>query len=601
MSRKKGFGRVYGIQRRILLYFILLLLMVFIPIMLLAVEYTKQTSFNALQETYEYKVQTAFDSFHNYYERIDADMGMLVVNSAVQKSLKLYELSAENKEALLKVLTYMGEHSDYYLYLDNKGNTYSQKNISLDNNISKYEWVHILEGEYGKTKFSYGKDSLFGDGGKYLFASRYVRYLNYNYEPGILCLWLDKDDLDTVLGGTREDAAYYLLLDQENNVCHVKTNSTADLSDEEIGNVVKRLESLQENTDGKFTVIDHGNLYSYREDDTTGFKVAVYVPDSIALSGVRKIEIGLLAILLGVLTIAVFISNIFAGHLTIPIRKISNYMKDFDETKIGNYIDIRTSTELDTIGNSYNHMIDRVASLMEEVRHREQELRKSEMDSLIYQIQPHFLYNTLDTIYMLARMSKEKRIQDMIYALSRMLRINLSKGAEEIPVREELEHVKCYMDIQKVRNENLFDYEINCEEDAKEVQIIKLILQPLAENAIKHGFRDLREGGRIRIDVRRESDMLSICMSNNGELINREIMSYINGLVEKPVMEIADLFSQKQGGYGIGNVIKRLRLKYGEIVKFYFEVKDGQTICHIEIPLERRKKEDEKKEEKEDV
>lgn len=95
--------------------------------------------------------------------------------------------------------------------------------------------------------------------------------------------------------------------------------------------------------------------------------------------------------------------------------------------------------------------------------------------------------------------------------------------------------------------------------------------------------------------------MLSICMSNNGELINREIMSYINGLVEKPVMEIADLFSQKQGGYGIGNVIKRLRLKYGEIVKFYFEVKDGQTICHIEIPLERRKKEDEKKEEKEDV
>lgn len=596
MSRENGrVEKSYGIQRKFLKYFVLLLFCAFLPITFLIVGYAKQASASSVKEMYEYRTQKVFDSFQNYYERIDTDTGQLVLNTMIQKSLKNGKLKAEDKEALLTVLSYIGEHSDYYLYIDNKGTAYSQKNISIDEkDIEKYEWARVLENEYAKTKFSYGKDLLFGGEQKYLFASRYVRHLSYNYEPGILCLRLNLEDMDMVIGDFQEDFGYYLLLDQENDICYMKNRAGETMTDGEMDRVAKRIKALAEQESECFTTVDHGDLFSYISDSNTGFKVAVYVPKSVVLSGTRKIEWGLLVVCLLVLGMAIFVSNIFAKRFTRPIKKISSYMKEFDETRMGNYIEIHTSTELDTIGNSYNHMIDRVADLMDEVKFREKELRKSEVESLIYQIQPHFLYNTLDAIYMLARLSKEEKIMSMIYSLSKMFHINLSKGAEEIPIEKELEHVQAYMEIQRIRNEDLFQYEIICDETVKNMYVIKLILQPLVENSIRHGFKNIRQDGYIKIQVEKSGAGVHITVSNNGDVITQEKMDYINQLENRPVEEITNLFPQSESGYGIGNVVKRLRLKYEEQTRFYFEAEDGWTVCHIEIPANEGRVEDEK-------
>lgn len=596
MSRKyEHAGKFYGIQGKFLKYFVFLLFCAFFPLTILIVGYAKQASSDSVKEMYEYRTQKVFDSFQNYYERIDTDMGQLVLNTMIQKSLRNGKLEAEDKEALLTVLAYIGEHSDYYLYIDNKGTAYSQKNISIDeNDIKKYEWVRVLENEYAKTKFSYGKDLLFGAEQGYLFASRYVRHLSYNYDPGILCLRLNLEDMDLMGSELQEDLGYYLLLDQENEICYIKTGAGEALGESETDRVAKRIGELAENEGECFTKVDHGDLFSYISDSNTGFKVAVYVPKSVVLAGTRKIEWGLLIVCLLVLGIAIFVSNIFARRFTRPIKEISSYMKEFDETRMGNYIEIRTSTELDSIGNSYNHMIDRVADLMEEVKHREMELRKSEVETLIYQIQPHFLYNTLDAIYMLARFSKEEKIMSMIYSLSKMLHINLSKGAEEITIEKELEHVQAYMEIQRIRNEDLFTYEITCDETAKNMYVIKLILQPLVENCIRHGFKNMRQGGCIQLCVENSDPGIHITIRNNGDVITQEKMDYINQLEGRPVEEIANLFPQSEGGYGIGNVVKRLRLKYEDRTRFYFEAEDGWTICHVEIPANEGRTEDEK-------
>lgn len=596
MSRENGHvGKSYGIQRKFLKYFILLLFCAFLPITFLIAGYAKQTSFSSVKEKYEYRTQKVFDSFQNYYERIDTDMGQLVLNTMIQKSLKNGKMEAEDKEALLTVLAYLGEHSDYYLYIDNKGTAYSQKNISIaEKDIKKYEWFRVIENEYAKTKFSYGKDLLFGAEQDYLFASRYVRHLSYNYEPGILCLRLNLEDMDTVIGDFQKDFGYYLLLDQENEICYIKNGAGEELTDSETESVAKRIKGLAKQEGEGFTTVDHGDLFSYISDSNTGFKVAVYVPKSVVLAGTRKVEWGLLIVCLLVLVMAIFVSNLFARRFTRPIKKISGYMKEFDETRMGNYIEIHTSTELDSIGNSYNHMIDRVADLMDEVKYREKELRKSEVESLIYQIQPHFLYNTLDAIYMLARFSKEEKIMSMIYSLSKMLHINLSKGAGEITIEKELEHVQAYMEIQRIRNEDLFQYEIVCDETAESKYVIKLILQPLVENSIRHGFKNIRQGGFIKIQVENNGSRIHITVSNNGEVITQEKMDYINQLETRPVEEITDLFPQSEGGYGIGNVVKRLRLKYENQTRFYFEAEDGWTLCHVEIPVNEGRTEDEK-------
>lgn len=582
MSRRIKHQRFYGIQRKFLTNFVLLLFCTTLPITILILGYAQTSLRTSFAETYTYRNQRVLDSFLNYYERVDADMGQFVLNTPVQNSLKKGDMTMEERDAVLKVLAYMGEHSDYYLYIDNKGKTYSQKNISLGkNSLEDYEIFRVLKDEYGKTKLSFCEDELFGGKEKYLFASRYVRSVSYGYNPGVLCLRLNFDELDRTIEGFPDDEAYYVIMDQENDVCYVKTSSENTMDEKILKTVQQHIAPLE--TGHKFY---HGDLYACLRDENTGFKVGVYVPRAIVLREIRRIEGMLFLVCLCVLLMAVFVSTRLSKRLTSPIKDISQYMKEFDETSLGNYIDIQTDTELDVIGNSYNHMIDRVGELLDEVKRKEQELRESEMESLVYQIQPHFLYNTLDTIYMLARLSRETKIMNMIYSLSKMFRINLSKGKDEIEMEQELEHVKAYMEIQKIRNDDLFEYEVFCDEAAKKITVVKMILQPLAENCIKHGFKNILKGGHIRIQVKLSGERICIAVANDGEPIQKEKLALMNQLERIPLEEISGVFTQEEGGYGIGNVVKRLRLKYDGQVRFYYESEDGWTVCHIEIPCD---------------
>lgn len=585
MKKEQWRQRFYGIQSKFLINFVLLLLCTALPITILILGYAQKSLRTSFAETYTYRNKQVLDSFLNYYEKVDADMGQFVLNASVQNSLKNGDKTMEEREAVSKVLAYMGEHSDYYLYVDNKGKIYSPKNISLSKTFLKqYEMFRDLEKDYAKTKLSFCEDELFGGEGKYLFASRYVRPISYNYSPGILCLRLNFDELDQTIEEFQDDEAYYIILDQKDTICYVKNSSETKTDSELYENIQNHIASLDI---GKKQFIEfyHGDLYSCTNDENTGFKVAVYVPRTIVLKETRKIESGLLLVCLCVLFMAFFVSTRLAKRLTSPIKEISHNMKEFDETKLGNYLEIQTDTELDIIGNSYNHMIDRVSGLLDEVKRKEQELRESEMESLVYQIQPHFLYNTLDAIYMLARFSKETKIMNMIDSLSKMLRINLSQGEEEIPIEKELEHVKAYMEIQKIRNDDLFEYEIICDEAARKISVIKMILQPLAENCIKHGFKHILDGGHIRIQVKLLEDNISITVSNDGDLIEQDRIDIMNQLEHIPLEEFVKILPQEEGGYGIRNVVKRLRLRYGDHIRFYYEAEDGWTVCHMEIPV----------------
>ncbi|MEI3218671.1 MAG: ATP-binding protein [Lachnoclostridium sp.] len=155
-----------------------------------------------------------------------------------------------------------------------------------------------------------------------------------------------------------------------------------------------------------------------------------------------------------------------------------------------------------------------------------------------------------------------------------------------------MENVKSYMEIQEIRNENLFRYEINCEVDQKSTKVLKLILQPLVENSIKYGFCDIYEGGIIRISVKEDSNYLIFSIYNSGKPIEKEMRYKINSLNVKPFSAVREAFPDKDHGYGIVNVMTRLRLKYGEEVRFYYEAKDEGTKCVIKIPKEKKDEEE---------
>lgn len=197
-------------------------------------------------------------------------------------------------------------------------------------------------------------------------------------------------------------------------------------------------------------------------------------------------------------------------------------MTEFNGEDFSKLVHLNTKTELDQIGNAYNEMLSNIKELLDEIRTQQKELRTSELNMLIGQINPHFLYNTLDTIYMLARINKEETTMNMIQALSKYLRLSLSKGSEIVTVKDELENVKSYLQIRQIRNENLFTYTIDCEVDPEETWVLKLILQPLVENSIKYGFCEIYEGGQIRIHVYKQDGRLILPFITAGYLLRRK-------------------------------------------------------------------------------
>ena len=333
--------------------------------------------------------------------------------------------------------------------------------------------------------------------------------------------------------------------------------------------------------------VEGGILQVYRQKES-GMLIYTLVPDTVLNQGMNQILMVLTGIYLLVMVLAVGISLYASRIFTRPIKKISDAMTSFDGNDFSHTVEIHTNTELDQIGHSYNEMLKNIEELLEEIKDQQKELRISEMHTLINQINPHFLYNTLDTIYMLARINGEEKTMKMIQALSKYLRLSLSKGRDIVTVEDELENVKSYMEIQQIRSENLFRYEIECGEELKSRWILKLILQPLVENAVKYGFCDIFEGGLIRISVKDEDGRLTFGVYNNGIPMEEKMIEKLNGLSKLPVSRMKDSFEEEKHGYGVVNIITRLRLKYGEEVRFFYEAEENGTKCVIQIPEDGR-------------
>ena len=505
----------------------------------------------------------------------------------MQKSLKNKELQEVEKNALSKYFAYIDlNHVADYCYIDNKRNVYEKSYSQIGYSDFQSSGLREKMGdEYAKTQWIWTRDYLFGTGDEALFIGRYVNSMDYAHEPGIVYLKMNQQFLESVMDKDRKIAKDVAvgIISPEGKTCI--RQEPEDLSIEK--RTMKKITELTRTKKSGVIVrgkkIEGGILQAYRQEET-GMVIFTLVPDMVLNQGMTQILIVLLTIY-AVIAVLAFVLSLYASQtFTRPIRQISDAMTSFDGNDFTHTIQIHTDTELDKIGHAYNEMLKNIEEFQNEVKNQQKELRISEMNTLISQINPHFLYNTLDTIYMLARINGEEKTMKMIQALSKYLRLSLSKGREIVTVEDELENVKSYMEIQQIRNENLFRYEIECGEELKTRWILKLILQPIVENAVKYGFCDIFEGGLIRISVTEQAGQLTFSVYNNGTPMEEQMAEKLNGLSEIPVSKMKDSFEEKKHGYGVINIITRLRLKYGEDVRFFYESDTNGTVCVIQIP-----------------
>lgn len=259
---------------------------------------------------------------------------------------------------------------------------------------------------------------------------------------------------------------------------------------------------------------------------------------------------------------AVFTQRSVTASINDPIKRLDDLSKRIAEGDFTVRVKLPQVSELDGLTDNLNIMAVKIQELIAENVREQQNLQKSEMKALQAQITPHFLYNTFDTIVWLAEEKKNDQVIDITRAFSSFFRISLNKGKDYLTVSEEFEHVKSYLTIQKIRYRDILDYEIEFEPEMASCQILKLVLQPLVENALYHGIKNKRGRGFLSVKGWRENNRLCFSVQDNGIGMTEEKLANINQQINGSA-DPEDL----NNVYGLYNVNKRLELYYDASTK----------------------------------
>ncbi len=279
-----------------------------------------------------------------------------------------------------------------------------------------------------------------------------------------------------------------------------------------------------------------------------------------------------------ILILIVLLSYYIPLSITRPIRKLSEVTDQVAKGDLTVRSDIRTGAEVGMLSDSLNTMIDKINELLEQVKKEQIRLRKAEFELLQSQINPHFLYNTLDTIVWLAEAGEQKKVVKMVGSLSEFFRTSLNQGKDIISIKEELQHVRSYLEIQQVRYQDILQYDIQVEEELYKYLIPKITIQPLVENALYHGIKNKRGAGKIIISGRQEEDHFSILIEDNGIGISKERLSQVRAGVKNKVSTGKDI-------YGLYNVNERIHLNFGEKYGIIIESTYGEgTVVSVILP-----------------
>ena len=271
---------------------------------------------------------------------------------------------------------------------------------------------------------------------------------------------------------------------------------------------------------------------------------------------VSMIEISVIAFV-AVLLLIVFISHYIPLSISRPITELVEVTQQVSQGNLQVRSHVNTGVEAKQLSESLNTMIDKINALLEQVKKEQIRIRKAEFELLQAQINPHFLYNTLDTIIWLAESDEQKQVVHMVESLSDFFRTSLNQGKDIISIKEEIQHVRSYLEIQQMRYQDILEYEIDVPEEFYQNTIPKITVQPLVENALYHGIKNKRGKGKITVRGYREGSFFILEVQDNGIGMQPERLEQVrNALVHKQFVE--------SKVYGLYNVNERIRLNCGE-------------------------------------
>ncbi len=308
------------------------------------------------------------------------------------------------------------------------------------------------------------------------------------------------------------------------------------------------------------TINDRKLQFIFRKSSFTNWSTIGVFSTEEAAPEVRQIRLYVGTFVFVVCLLGITASFALSHGISRPIHRLMAFMHRAESGDLKTRYWGDTMDEVGMLGRSYNSMLTKIGDLLQLTEKQERQKREAELRILQAQIKPHFLYNTLNTIDWMARKQGAQDVSEMVGALSKLYRIGLSKGNEFIPLAEEFDHVRSYLQIQKLRYRDKLKYSLDLDPDIAHLSSLKVILQPIVENAIYHGIKERRGPGTITVRGVRRDDMIELSVTDDGVGMDESTLALMRERLDHPMQAPAEAAGS---GYGLSNVQARLKLTYG--------------------------------------
>jgi two-component system sensor histidine kinase YesM len=372
----------------------------------------------------------------------------------------------------------------------------------------------------------------------------------------------------------------YMLIDAENRIITAKDRSLINKSIYELYPDMQPLDQNQGFLDYRHG--DMRNTVIYYTVPKVNWKIVSLVPYEQYTSENRYV-LQLTAIAAGISIILISgLILFFVQWITKPLQVLTRFLKNADPDKPLPTYQVNSKDEVGMLVNSYNRLRKRIISLTKQVKYKEELKKQADMRALQAQINPHFLYNTLSSVRWKALMKKEQDIADMVGHLGDFLQFSLNKGREFCAVQQEVSHAKHYGNIQSIRFPNKFEIEFMIEQEINKNLMLKLLLQPLIENALIHGIQKKNGKGHILISGFIQGNHMIFIIEDDGVGFERTKLRELLAVLDKPI----DDSKYQSGSYGLRNVHQRLTLHYGKESGLSIQSVEGRgTKVRFSIPI----------------
>lgn len=562
---------------------------------IISLRYTEST---VLENSTEYtsqligQVNNDIDSYISYMENISF---IVASNSDVRDYLFTQNLNEERRKELQeRIVTVFQTVSDtreditnMALLPDGREPMVNDGNDKLNPyiEISELEWYQKALAADGQAVIStsHVQNAI---AGKYDWVVTLSRSISNSASPGVTGVFFVDLNYNSIRDLCERislgDKGYIYILDEDGGIVYHPQQQLiySGMKDELIAEVM--------NTEIPSFRTKDGRLYTVSRSEETGWIVVGVSYVSELMEGADEARITYLLVAMLLLTVAMLLALLLSDKITRPIKSLELSMKEVEKGNFAHVaLEVRENNEIGRLSRKFNSMTREIQKLMEESEREQRAKRRYELKALQSQINPHFLYNTLDSIIWMAEWGKNQEVVKMTSSLARLLRRSISNEQEVVTIEEEIDYTEAYLTIQKMRYQDKLEYEIMVDPDIRNEETVKLVLQPLVENAIYHGIKYKEGKGLIQIRGFREETGIALQIQDDGRGMDQNTLDHI---FEKHVRDT------KSNGVGLQNVHERIRLYYGTAYGLSFESEPGKGTT-VTVRLPGRKEEPDEQEE----